>query len=479
MRLREVDMRLISTRGETSPISFTEALLQGLARDGGLYVPEAWPVLSEARLQTLNGAPYTDAAEAVVGALTGGSFAPDVLSGMIRDSYSAFRHPAVCPLIQICDNLFVQELFRGPTLAFKDVAMRLLARMINHELSRTGQRATIAGATSGDTGSAAIDAFGGLPTIDIFTLFPHGRVSEVQRRQMTTPSFANSKAMAIDGTFDDCQALIKSMFNHTAFRDRVKLSGVNSINWGRIAAQAVYYFTAAASLTGFKRPVSFSVPTGNFGDVFAGYVAKCMGLPVDRLIVATNRNDILARTIDTGRYEVLGVSPTTSPSMDIQVSSNFERLLFEAGGRDPAMVRRCMSDLASNRYFTVPGDALQSIRNDFEAHAVDEAGTSAEIAHVYRECGYVLDPHTAIGVTAARRRLAVDPTTPVVVMGTADPAKFPDVVREATGIHPALPAHMSDLFNRTEHVTRLANDQADVEAFIATHTSVASHAEIL
>ncbi len=465
-------MRLISTRGQTAPISFTQALLHGLARDGGLYVPEAWPVLTADSLHAINGAPYTEAARTVVGALTGGAFPDAVLSGMIEESYSAFRHPAVCPLVQIDDNLFVQELFRGPTLAFKDVAMRLLARMINHELIRTGARATIAGATSGDTGSAAIDAFGGLPTIDIFTLFPQGRVSEVQRRQMTTPTFANSKALAIDGTFDDCQALIKSMFNHALFRDRVKLSGVNSINWGRIAAQAVYYFTAVASLSGFKRPVSFSVPTGNFGDVFAGYVAKCMGLPVDRLIVATNRNDILARTIETGRYAILGVAPTSSPSMDIQVSSNFERLLFEAGGRDPAMVRRCMSDLANDRYFTVPGDALRAIRNDFEAHAVDEAGTSAEISRVHRDCGYVLDPHTAIGVTAARQRLQTDPTTPVVVLGTADPAKFPDVVREATGIHPALPAHMADLFSRTEHVTRLANDQAAVEAFILAQTTV-------
>jgi threonine synthase len=476
LRLREVAMRLISTRGEAPAVSFTEALLQGLARDGGLYVPESWPVLPEATLRSLNGAPYTRAAETVVGALTGGAFADDVLAGMIADSYHVFRHPAVCPLIQIGDNLFVQELFRGPTLAFKDVAMRLLARMINHELSRTGERATIAGATSGDTGSAAIDAFGGLPTIDIFTLFPHGRVSEVQRRQMTTPTFSNSKAMAIDGTFDDCQALVKAMFNHAAFRDRVKLSGINSINWGRIAAQAVYYFTAAASLSGFKRPVSFSVPTGNFGDVFAGYVAKKMGLGIDRLIVATNRNDILARTLNTGRYEVLGVSPTTSPSMDIQVSSNFERLLFEAAGRDPAMVRRCMTDLTSNRFFTVPGDALRSIRNDFDAYAVDEACTSAEIARVHRECAYILDPHTAIGVTAARRRLLVDPSTPVVVLGTADPAKFPDVVRASTGIHPPLPAHMSDLFSRAEHVTRLANEQATVEEFISQHTSVASHA---
>jgi threonine synthase len=467
-------MRLISTRGEAPALSFTEALLQGLARDGGLYLPEAWPTVSDETLRGFVGAPYTHVAHSVVGLLTGGAYDEGVLSRMIGESYAAFRHPAVCPLIQIGDNLFVQELFRGPTLAFKDVAMRLLARMINHELSNTGQRATIAGATSGDTGSAAIDAFGGLPTIDIFTLFPHGRVSEVQRRQMTTPTFANSSAMAVEGTFDDCQALVKGMFNHTAFRDKVRLSGINSINWGRIAAQSVYYFTAAASISGFKRPVSFSVPTGNFGDVFAGYVAKRMGLPIERLVVATNSNDILARTLKTGRHDVLGVAPTSSPSMDIQISSNFERLLYEAGGRDPQMVRRCMADLARDRVFTVPADALRTMRDEFDAHAVDEESTRLEIARVYRECGYILDPHTAIGVAAARRQLANSSSVPVVVLGTADPAKFPDVVREATGIHPALPAHMADIFTRAEHMTRLPNDQAAVEAFILSRTSVSS-----
>jgi threonine synthase len=456
----------ISTRGEAPALSFCDALLAGLARDGGLYVPESYPRLSQDEIAGFAGQSYASVAKTVMGALVGGEIPQAALDGMIDAAYASFRHPAVCPLVQIGDNLFVQELFHGPTLAFKDVAMQLLGRMMDHVLTERGQRATIVGATSGDTGGAAIEAFRGLSQVDIFILYPHGRVSEVQRRQMTTVDAPNVHALAIDGDFDDCQALVKAMFNHQAFRDEMRLSGVNSINWGRIAAQVVYYFTAAVSLGAPGRPVSFSVPTGNFGDVLAGWVAKRMGLPIERLVVATNVNDILVRTVRTGAYQATGVTPTTSPSMDIQVSSNFERLLFEAHGRDGVAIRRMMGNLSQSKRFEVEPGPLEAIRGEFDAVAVSEAATAGEIASVWRQAGYLLDPHTAIGVDAARQGLAADPRTPMVVLGTAHPAKFPDAVRAASGVHPALPAHLSDLLERKELFTRLPNAQGDVERFI-------------
>jgi threonine synthase len=456
----------ISTRGEAPALSFCDALLAGLARDGGLYVPESYPRLSQDEIASFAGKPYASVAKTVMGALVGGEIPQAALDGMIDAAYAGFRHPAVCPLVQIGDNLFVQELFHGPTLAFKDVAMQLLGRMMDHVLTERGQRATIVGATSGDTGGAAIEAFRGLSQVDIFILYPHGRVSEVQRRQMTTVDAPNVHALAINGDFDDCQALVKAMFNHHAFRDELRLSGVNSINWGRIAAQVVYYFTAAASLGAPGRPVSFSVPTGNFGDVLAGWVAKRMGLPIERLVVATNINDILVRTVHTGAYQATGVTPTTSPSMDIQVSSNFERLLFEVHGRDGAAIRHMMGSLAQSKRFDVEPGPLDAIRGEFDAVAVSEDATAGEIAAVWQQAGYLLDPHTAIGVDAARRGLEGDPRTPMVVLGTAHPAKFPDAVRAASGVHPALPAHLSDLLERKELFTRLPNLQGDVERFI-------------
>src|SRR5918911_601007 len=335
----------VSTRGEAPPIGFTDALLAGLARDGGLYLPQRWPALAPDAVAGFSGWRYADVAKAVVGALADGEIPEADLSRMAEAAYGAFRHPAVCPLVQVGDNLFVLELFHGPTLAFKDVAMRLLAQLMDHVLKARGARATVVGATSGDTGSAAVDAFCGLDQVDVFILFPDGRVSDVQRRQMTTVGAPNVHAIAVDGTFDDCQAIVKALFNHARFRDELQLSGVNSINWARIAAQAVYYFTAAAALGGPHRPGSFAVPTGNFGDVLAGYVAKRMGLPVGRLMVATNANDILHRALENGTYEIRGVQPTTSPSMDIQVSSNFERLLFEALDREPEGLTRLMAGL--------------------------------------------------------------------------------------------------------------------------------------
>ena len=462
----------VSTRGEAPAISFTDALLAGLARDGGLYVPERWPALSRDAIAAFAGSRYAEVAKAVMGALVDGEIAAPDLGRMIAAAYAPFRHPAVAPLVQIGDNLFVLELFHGPTLAFKDVAMRLLAQLMDHALKARGGRATIVGATSGDTGSAAVDAFTGLDQVDVFILFPHGRVSDVQRRQMTTVDAANVQAIAVDGTFDDCQALVKAMFNHAAFRDALQLSGVNSINWARIAAQTVYYFTAAVALGAPHRPVSFSVPTGNFGDVLAGFVAKRMGLPVERLMVATNANDILDRALTGGRYEIRGVTPTTSPSMDIQVSSNFERLLFEAHGRDAAAVRALMAGLSQSRSFAIAPEPLARIRRDFASAAVDEETVAQEMRRTYDAAGYLLDPHTAVGVHAGRALIDDDPHTPVIALSTAHPAKFPDAVLRTTGVRPDLPPHLAELMDRPERFARLANDQAAVERFIRERARV-------
>lgn len=460
-------MQHVSTRGDAPSLGFCDALLAGLARDGGLYLPETWPTLSKAQIAGFAGKPYAAVAETVLGRLVDGEIPAPALKAMIDAAYATFRHPAVCPLNQIGDNLFVLELFHGPTLAFKDVAMQLLGRLMDHVLTLRGERATIIGATSGDTGGAAIDAFRGLKQVDVFILYPHGRVSDVQRRQMTTVDAPNVHAIALEGTFDDCQNIVKGLFNHHAFRDELRLSGVNSINWARIAAQVVYYFTASASLGGPARPVSFSVPTGNFGDVLAGWVAKQMGLNVGRFMVATNANDILARALETGIYEMRGVHATTSPSMDIQISSNFERLLFESHDRDGAAVRRLMQGLNQSGRFEIAPAPLAKLRGDFDAMAVGEAATSAEIKATWDKAGYLLDPHTAVGVAAARHALKADPATPQVVLGTAHPAKFPAAVEAASGVRPALPAHLADLMERKERSSLLPNDQGKLERFIA------------
>jgi threonine synthase len=459
----------ISTRGEAPEVGFTDAMLTGLARDGGLYVPRDLPVFDAATIAGWAGQAYEDIAHHVVGALTGGEIPEAILAPMIRDAYATFRHDAVCPLVQLDDNLFLLELFHGPTLAFKDVAMQLLGRLMDHALKARGRRATIVGATSGDTGSAAIEAFRGLDQVDIFILYPQGRVSEVQRLQMTTVDAPNVHAIALEGTFDDCQNMLKALFNDHALRDDLSLSGVNSINWARIVAQTVYYFTAGVSLGSPRRPVSFAVPTGNFGDVLAGHVAGRMGLPLGRLHIATNVNDILARALASGRYELRGVTPTSSPSMDIQISSNFERLLFDACGRDAAAVRGLMEQLRQSNAFTIEEEPLARIRADFDASAVSQTQTEAEIAATWRGTGYVLDPHSAIAVHAARAALKRDPAVPVVALATAHPAKFPQVVERATGIRPALPAHLADLFGRDERTVVLPNQQATVEAYIRRH----------
>ncbi len=459
-------MHYRSTRGEDRAVTFTEALLAGLARDGGLYVPDDVPSMSASTVAAFAGRPFADVAEAVLAPFTGEAFTKPVLRRLIEGAYAGFRHPAVTPLVQLDTNLFILELFHGPTLAFKDVAMQLLGRMMDEVLSRAGRHATIVGATSGDTGAAAIDAFRGLGQVDVFILYPHGRVSDVQRRQMTTLPDDNVHTLAVDGTFDDCQAIVKALFNHHAFRDDLALSGVNSINWARIAAQISYYFVAGAVLGAPHRKMSFSVPTGNFGDVLAGYYAKAMGLPVDRLVVATNQNDILDRCLRTGVYETQGVQPTQSPSMDIQVSSNFERLLFKACDDDSAAVRALMNTLTQSGRFTVPDAALEAIRAGFDSHRVDEAATQAEMTRTFRETGHILDPHTAIGVAAARAALRRDPDTPVVALGTAHPAKFPDAVFRATGKRPALPDHLLQLMEHRERINRVPNEPSTVERFI-------------
>jgi len=391
---------------------------------------------------------------------------------MAREAYATFRHPAVTPLTQVGPNTFILELFHGPTLAFKDLAMQLLARLMDHALAGRGERTTIAVATSGDTGGAAVEAFRGRAQVDLIVLFPHGRISEVQRRMMTTAPDANVHAVAVEGTFDDCQALVKAMFNHHAFRDRVSLSGVNSINWARIVAQTVYYFTAAAALGAPHRKVAFTVPTGNFGDVYAGYVAHKMGLPVDRLVVATNVNDILARTFATGTYEVRGVVATASPSMDIQVSSNFERLLFDAYKRDAGAVRGLMNSLAQSKRFSVSAHALDAMRGLFAAGRADEQESAATIRAWMREASYCADPHTAVALAVAEKEPR-DPTVPMVVLSTAHPAKFPDAVAAACGHSPKLPDWVGDLNARPERVTVLPADQTKVEQFIASASRAA------
>jgi threonine synthase len=387
---------------------------------------------------------------------------------MVREAYGTFRHPAVAPLAQLGANTFALELFHGPTLAFKDLAMQLLARLMDHVLAALGERRTIVVATSGDTGGAAVEAFRGRAQVDLIVLFPNGRrISEVQRRMMTTVRDANVHAVAIEGTFDDCQALVKAMFNHHAFRDRVRLSGVNSINWARVVAQAVYYFTAAVALGAPHRKIAFTVPTGNFGDVYAGYVAFRMGLPIDRLVVATNVNDILVRTFATGAYEIRDVVATTSPSMDIQVSSNFERLLFDAYGRDAAALRALMGSLAQSGRFMVSAQALKELRSLFTADRADEQECAAEIRAWMREADYCVDPHTAVALAVAEKETR-DPSVPMVVLSTAHPAKFPDAVKAACGLVPALPDRLADLAKRKERVTVLPADQAAIERYVTS-----------
>ena len=456
-------MHYISTRGTAPILTFEEAMLTGLARDGGLYVPDTIPTLSHAEIAALAGLPYEDIAFRVMRPFIGDTFTDDAFAEIIAKAYGGFSHPARAPLVQIGANHHLLELFHGPTLAFKDFAMQMIGQMFQVALARRGERVTIVGATSGDTGSAAIEAFRGLDAVDVIILYPHGRVSEVQRRQMSTPSEANVHALAVAGDFDDCQARVKDMFNDFAFRDGVRLAGVNSINWARVLAQVVYYFSAAVSLGAPHRPVSFTVPTGNFGDVFAGYIARKMGLPIEKLVIATNQNDILHRALVTGAYTTDGVRPSISPSMDIQVSSNFERALFDAYGRDGAAVTQLMEELKTNGGFPISQGALQSLHATFASGRASEAETTATIERIYETTGEILCPHTAVAVKVAAEHQSA---TPMIALATAHPAKFPDAVEAAIGLRPPLPARMADLYTRPERITQVANDLGALQALV-------------
>lgn len=458
-------MKYVSTRGAAPALDFEGVLLTGLARDGGLYVPERWPHWSADEWRAMRGWSYAETAAAVMRPFVGDAVPTAAFDAMVAETYAGFDHAAVAPLKQLDEGLWLMELFHGPTLAFKDYALQLVGRLFDHVLARRGQRVTIVGATSGDTGSAAIEACRDRASIDIFILHPAGRTSEVQRRQMTTVASANVHNIALEGTFDDCQDAVKAMFNDAAFRDELKLSAVNSINWARIMAQIVYYVTAAVALGAPDRRIAFAVPTGNFGNVYAAYAAHRLGLPIAHLIVGSNRNDILARFFESGTMDVAPVEPTLSPSMDIQVSSNFERLLFELYDRDGAAVAQAMTDFRDTGRLAVGDNRWGAARELFDGHRTDDAGTLAEIRAVHAATGELVDPHTAVGLAAARERRR-DATVPVVALACAHPAKFPDAVEEATGVRPALPPRLADLYEREERLTLLPNDLARVKAFV-------------
>ncbi len=454
-------MRYISTRGEAPVRDFAGVLLAGLAEDGGLYVPETWPQLGPDEWRALRGLPYPVLAARILAPFTAGSIEPATLERLCREAYAGFGHPAVVPLVQLDGELFVQELFHGPTLAFKDVAMQLLGRLFDHVLTERDARVTIIGATSGDTGSAAIEACRDRERLGVVILHPLGRTSEVQRRQMTTVLSSNIANLAVHGSFDDCQDLVKAMFADAPFRDDLRLSAVNSINWARVAAQIPYYVAAALSLGAPDRPVCFSVPTGNFGNVLAAWAARRMGLPVSRLCIGANRNDILARFLGANDMSLRPVVPSLSPSMDIGVSSNFERLLFELLDRDPAACARIMTGFRRDGRMDVPRAAWQRATALFQGVTLDDEATRAEIRRLHDATGYLADPHTAIGIAAARA-LAI-PGTPSIAMATAHPAKFPDAMLAATGIRPALPPRLADLYEREERYRRVPNQLDAVE----------------
>ena len=461
-------MKYVSTRGDAPVLGFGDVRLAGLAADGGLYLPEVWPQLPP--LDELRGLSYAQVAVEVMWPFVEGEIDRDAFERIVADSYATFDTPEVCPVVPLGATasgaeLWLLELFRGPTLAFKDVALQLVGRLFDHVLTERGERVCILGATSGDTGSAAIEAVRDRSHVDIFVLFPDGRVSDVQRRQMTTVPADNVHAVAVEGTFDDCQDLVKAAFADVVFRDEVRLSAVNSINWARVMAQIVYYVTAHLQVAPDSGPVTFCVPTGNFGNILAGWAAKRMGLPVDRVVVASNRNDILTRFFTTGTMEIRGVVPTSSPSMDIQVSSNLERLLFETLDRDGAAIAEMMSRFRADGTVSVPADVLEALRSEFDAGRVDDESAAAVIRGVHERIGMLVDPHTAVAVGTAEG-LEGDPSVPVVALATAHPAKFPDAVEAAVGVRPPLPEHLADLFERTERIEHAPNDLGAVESLV-------------
>lgn len=458
-------MRYISTRGRAPELAFDDVLLSGLARDGGLYVPGEWPRLSADDLRAMKSLSYNEIAFRVIQPFIGGTIDDNALMAIIEKAYGTFEGGEVAPLVSIGDDIHMMELFHGPTLAFKDVAMQMLGGLFDHVLNARDEHITIVGATSGDTGSAAIEACKGKDTLDIFMLHPEGRVSEVQRRQMTTVLADNVHNLAVRGNFDDCQDLVKAMFNDTAFRDRHHLSAVNSINWARVMAQIVYYVHAALHLGAPEREVAFTVPTGNFGNVFAGYAAMKMGVPIKKFIVAANANDILARFFESGEMRTDAVVPTLSPSMDIQISSNFERLLFDMLGRDGAKVESTLTTFRTEGSFRVDAAMLNTVREKFDAARYDDKQTTATIKALHEENGMLIDPHTAVGLAAARAKHTND-GTPMVVLATAHPAKFPDAVEAATGIRPPLPEHMANLYEREERARTVDNSVEAIENLV-------------
>ncbi len=456
-------MQFISTRGQAPQTSFSDVLLAGLAPDGGLYLPQSWPQFSPSEIAAFKGQRYQDVAFAILSRFTAGSFSDAELRDAVTAAYADFDAPDIAPLVEIGDGQYLLELFHGPTLAFKDIALQVLGQLFSRALAKRGGRATIVAATSGDTGSAAIAALGGLANIDVFVMHPRGRVSDVQRLQMTTSAHANVHNIALEGSFDDAQGIVKTLFADTAFADAISLTAVNSINFARIAAQCVYYFTATAAL---GKPVTFVVPTGNFGDIFAGEAASRMGLDVGRLVIATNANDILARTLNDGVYESGASHATLSPSMDIQVASNFERALFEAAGRDADWTAAAMSDFSRSRKLALPPAVLENLRARYSAFASDDLETRAAIAAVHKQTGRIIDPHTAVGV-AAMRKMGKAPS-PVVVLSTAHPAKFPDAVTQAIGSAPPEPKRLAGMKDLPEKLEVLANDPALIKQFISS-----------
>ena len=459
-----MSVRYISTRGSAPELGFSEVLLAGLATDGGLYVPQRWPELPA----LVPGSTYAQRAAQILTEFIGDDIAPQVLIELCRQAYATFAHPAVVPLVQIDDGYFVHELFHGPTLAFKDVALQLVGRLFDHVLAQQNRRVTIVGATSGDTGSAAIDGVKDCANVDIVIMYPNGRTSDVQRRQMTTVDSPNVHVIAVDGTFDDCQDLVKAMFNDAPFRERMQLSAVNSINWARVMAQVVYYVVATDVLRG---PIDVCVPSGNFGNVFSGWIAKQMGAPIDQLVIASNANDILARFINDNDMSAAPVVPSLSPSMDIQVSSNFERLLFEMNGRDGGLTAEQLQRFRTVGNLSIePDQRRQFIDGVFRAGRIDDTQTLAVMQRIHHDTGMLLDPHSAVGVGVAQQmRNQLGPM--MVTLATAHPAKFPDAVQRATGVHPPLPPHLADLFDRDERFTLLPNDLAAVERFVEAATT--------
>jgi threonine synthase len=461
-------LRYISTRGAAPRLDFEAVLLAGLARDGGLYVPESWPSLKPKTLAGFAGKPYADVAAAVMAPFIGKSIPQTTFKSMVAETYAGFRHEAVTPLVEVGEGVWIEELFHGPTLAFKDLALQLVGRLYDHVLKKQGKRVTIIGATSGDTGSAALEACRDRRAIDIFILHPLGRVSEVQRRQMTTIDAGNVFNIAIDGSFDDCQDIVKACFNDHAFRDKIAMSAVNSINWARVMAQIVYYVTAAVALGAPNRKLAFSVPSGNFGNVFAGYAAKQMGLDISQLIVGSNRNDILTRFFKSGSMKVSDVVPSLSPSMDIQISSNLERLLFDLFKRNGPKLAEAMNGFRKTGKFAAPKSGWTATQKLFTGYKLDDAGTLKVMQDLYKRTGMLIDPHSAIGVAAAEA-VRKDKSVPVVALATAHPAKFPEAVEKATGVRPALPAHLGNLLSRRERYDVLPKDLGKIQDYVLAH----------